>query len=259
MKLTQHVNQGRLVYLSNDKDQISINENKYYRWLMFDDVIQSVMHLRQPEKLTLPHQYAILMPLLFFKPTRIAELGLGGGNISRFLRALHTEIEVVSVELSQQVIRCFSEFFNPLAHSVTIENDSALNWLQNTDNNDVDWLICDVYQHHTNSFQSRVELLTALIDNLTESACLTINLPDLDDHEINLCLTILQQLQSSHQIIYFHIPRYLNIVIHLLPGHWPITNLKKRSKASYLPLWQYRRWRKYFAHHISAHNDDLTL
>ncbi len=253
MKLAQHVNQGHLVYLSNAADQISISENTYYRWLAFDDVIQSVMHLRQPEKLTLPHQYAILMPLLFFQPIHVVELGLGGGNISRFLTVLHSDIDVVSVELSRQVIQCFSEFFNPLQHNMTIENETALTWLKSSSNRQAtDWLVCDVYQHHADSFQKRVELLSALVDNLQLNACLTINLPDLDDHEVNLCLTILKQLQNSHQIIYFHIPRYLNIVIHLLPNHWPVTRLNKRSKATYLPLWQYRRWKKYFAHHIKA-------
>jgi spermidine synthase len=255
VKISQNINQYQLVYLSNDSSQISILENEYYRWLMFDDVIQSIMHLRQPKKLTLPHQYAALMPLLFFKPKRVIELGLGGGNISRFLSALNFDIEVTSVELSSQVIHCFNDFFNPLRHNITIENSAALAWLQNKErieSKSADWLICDVYQHHADSFQNRVKLLTALIENLADEGCLTINLPDLDDHEINLCLTILKQLQNSHQIIYFHIPRYLNIVIHLLPNHWPINNLKKRSKTTALPAWQYSRWRKHFTHHIKA-------
>lgn len=255
MKLVQHVNQGRLVYLSNSEDQISIYENDHYRWLMFDDVIQSIMHLRQPGKLTLPHQYAALMPLLFFKPENIIELGLGGGNLSRFIQTLAPATNIVSVELSKHVIDCYSKFFQTAHCSIIKENTDALSWL--TDNqfcheNDIDWVICDVYQHHTRSFQSRVELLTAMIDKLANNACLTINLPDLDDHEINLCLTILKQLQASHQIIYFHIPRYLNIVIHLVPSYWPTDNLKKRSKNSYLPKWQYTRWRQLFSHHIVA-------
>ena len=123
MKLAQHVNQGQLVYLSNDADQITVCENKYYRWLAFDDVIQSVMQIRCPEKLTLPHHYAVLMPLLFFKPQRVIELGLGGGNISRFLTALHNDLAVLSVELSRNVINCFDQFFNPLQHNITIENN----------------------------------------------------------------------------------------------------------------------------------------
>ena len=255
MKLAQHVSQGRLVYLSNSTDQISISENNHFRWLAFDDVIQSVMHLRQPEKLTLPHHYATLMPLLFFKPINIIELGLGGGNLSRFLTTLHANIKVQSVELSSAVIDCFEKYFNPHHKHIDIQNTDALSWLEKqTDlsKQKPDWLICDVYQHHADSFQNRVTLLTALIDNLDINGCLTINLPDLDDQEINLCLTILRQLQSSHHIIYFHIPRYLNVIIHLLPKPWTINNLKKRSKSSYLPRAQYSRWRELFHHHMSA-------
>lgn len=255
MKLAQHVSQGRLVYLSNSADQITIRENEYYRWLAFDDVIQSVMHLRRPEKLTLPHHYAALMPLLFFQPNLIIELGLGGGNLSRFLTALNPHIEVHSIELSKDVIACFQRYFNPQQHNIHIKNAEALSWLHQTSGattQQVDWLICDVYQHHAKSFQGRVTLLTALIDNLADNACLTLNLPDLDDQEINLCLTILRQLQSSHHIIYFHIPRYLNVIIHLLPKPWLINNLKKRSKITYLPPIQYRRWRQFFSHHMSA-------
>ncbi|MGB2741114.1 MAG: hypothetical protein WBC60_11250 [Cognaticolwellia sp.] len=255
MKLAQHVNQGRLVYLSNTEDQISISENEYYRWLAFDDVIQSVMHLRRPEKLTLPHHYAALMPLLFFKPHHVIELGLGGGNLSRFLSALHTDINVMSIELSQDVIHCFTRYFNPQDHHIKIENSEALSWLQQTSDSTkhtTDWLICDVYQHHASNFQSRVELLTALTDNLQHNACLTINLPDLDDQEINLCLTILKQLQNTHHIIYFHIPRYLNVIIHLLPKQWMLNNLKKRAKMTYLPPAQYLRWRSFFTHHMNA-------
>ncbi|ASP48101.1 hypothetical protein [Cognaticolwellia beringensis] len=255
MKLTQHVNQGRLVYLSNTADQITISENEYYRWLAFDDVIQSVMHLRRPEKLTLPHHYAALLPLLFFKPKKVIELGLGGGNLSRFLSTLHPDIQVLSIEFSQTVIDCFQCYFNPKNRPIVVENSEALVWLQQLQSeteSPVDWHICDVYQHHAKSFQSRVDLLTALIDNLQDNACLTINLPDLDDQEINLCLTILRQLQNSHHIIYFHIPRYLNVVIHLLPKHWMIDNVKKRSKATYLSSVQYLRWRKFFNQHMSA-------
>ena len=263
MKLSQHISQGRLVYLSNDIDQISINENAYYRWLMFDDVIQSIMHLRSPEKLTLPHQYAALMPLLFFKPKQIVELGLGGGNLSRFLSALHVDVNVTSVELSATVIHCFKEYFNPLQDNIVIKNESALAWLESHDKSEkklVDWFICDVYQHHADSFQNRVKLLSALIDNLQYDACLTLNLPDLADVEVDLCLTILRQLQDTHQIIYFHIPRYLNVVIHLLPKHWSLMKVhahthkkaKKRAKATYLPEWQYSRWSQYFGKYVDG-------
>ncbi|SEL58934.1 hypothetical protein SAMN05216262_11482 [Colwellia chukchiensis] len=254
MKLTRHVNQGQLVYLSNSADQICISENNCYRWLAFEQVIQSIMLLRQPSKLTLPHHYAALMPLLFFKPNTVVEFGLGGGNLTRFLRALQPSINIASVELSSHVIACFQKYFNPQQQSHKIHHSDALSYLQQQGgaNQEPDWLICDVYQHHAYNFKDRLALLSALVDNLAINGCLTINLPDLDNDEINLCLTILRQLQTHHQIIYFHVPRYLNVIIHLLPNTWCINFLPKHPKLSFLSPSQYQRWRYFFNYHIKA-------
>lgn len=256
MKLNQHLAQSQLIFLENKHNaQISVHEDKYYRWLAFDDVIQSVMLKRRPEKLTLPHQYAALLPLLFFRPNNIVELGLGGGNLTRFLAALHPNIHITSIELSPTVIQCCSQYFQLPKPNIKIEQTAALAWLNKNSiskEQAIDWLICDVYQHHTHSFEERVKLISALVENLDAFACLTINLPDLSDSEINLCLTILAQLQSTHNIIYFHIPRYLNVIIHLTPKSWPINHLKKRNKNSYLSKTSYQRWRKLFAHHLTT-------
>jgi spermidine synthase len=250
VKLSTHIAQGELIYLSNDENKISIAEDEHYRWLAFGDTIQSIMHKRCPKKLTLPHQIAILLPLLFFKPKTMLELGLGGGNLGRYIRSLHDDIALTSVELSANVIECFHRYFNPNAQPFDITQTSAMLWLTNNNKPvEYDWLICDVYQHHTGSFQEQVQLLTALVDNLTLHGCLTINLPDSTDQEINLCLTILQQLQNSHQIIYFHIPNYLNIIIQLIPNHWNISKLSKKTNRSYLPITTYKRWQKFWPHH----------
>lgn len=252
MNLTHQVKLGKLVYLSNDADKISVSENKHYRWLAFDDTIQSVMHKRKPSKLTLPHQYAMLIPLIFFKPQNVLELGLGGGNLNRFILEVNTNTQLTSVELNSTVIECFHQYFNPNRQAINIENNSALNWLEQQQNLNTplpDWQICDVYQHHGNSFQQRIALISALVDNLALHGCLTINLPDLSDDEVNLCITILKQLQSSHQIIYFHIPRYLNVVVHLLPKHWQRNHVKKQQQNTNLSIVSLQRWKQIFTHH----------
>lgn len=255
MNLPHQVKQGKLVYLSNDVDKISVSENEYYRWLAFDDTIQSVMHKRIPSKLTLPHQYAMLIPLIFFKPQKVLELGLGGGNLNRFILEMDADIEMTSVELNSHVIECFHQYFNPTNTSINIENNSALDWLEQQKNLNIslpDWQICDVYQHHGDSFHNRIALISALVDNLAIDGCLTINLPDLSDDEVNLCITILQQLQNNHQIIYFHIPRYLNIVVHLLPKHWQLQNVRKQQQNTYLSIAKLQRWKKIFTYHKTA-------
>ena len=72
MQLAKHIDNSKLLYLSQSygnksADAISINENNYFRWIAFGDVIQSVMHKRKPWLLTLPHQTMMLLPLLFFQ------------------------------------------------------------------------------------------------------------------------------------------------------------------------------------------------
>jgi len=248
MRLTKHLAQGRLVYLSQHQDAISVSENDYYRWMAFSDVVQSVMNKRKPCQLTLPHQIAIMLPLLFFKPARIIELGLGGGNLTRFLAQLSTDITLTTIEHSQSVIDSFSQYFNPEEVELAIVCADGLTWLAQQETSEIDWIICDVYQSQEFGFDAIVKQLETLTDKLAAQSCLSINLPDISDTDINLSLTILQQLQPNHHITYFNIPNYLNIIIHLTPKSWLLHKLIKRNKQSYLSQVTVQRWRKFWPH-----------
>lgn len=258
MQLTKHIEKSQLLYLNQSygnksSDAISISENDYYRWIAFDDVIQSVMHKRKPWKLTLPHQTAILLPLLFSKPENIIELGLGGGNIARYLAHLSSDISFTSVECNKTVIESFTKYFNPEEAKINIIHNRAEVWLSDKAlsgqiTEDIDWLICDVYQQQLTDFKETIKLLEVFMSSLTDGSCLSINLPDSSDQEVNLCLTILQQLQTHHRIVYFHVPNYLNIVIHVLPEHWPIDYPNKKNKRSYLPKRIYSRALQFWQH-----------
>ena len=251
MKLEKHLSQGKLLYLSKHGDAISVSENDNFRWMAFNDVVQSIMHRRKPYLLTLPHQIALLLPLLLFRPKNIVELGLGGGNLTRFLTHLSTEINVTSLEYNQQVIDCFTEYFNVEQKIENIIHTDGLTWLADKETTNIDWLICDVYRSDEFGFNNIIKQLEILTDKLNDNACLSINLPDISDEEINLCLSILQQLQSNHHISYFHIPSYLNIVIHLYPKHWPLHRLlkqKTKREHSYLSKRIFNRWRRFWPH-----------
>jgi len=253
MQLFKHIVQGKLLYLNQGDHALSVCENEYYRWLVFnsadgEQVIQSVMHKRKPWLLTLPHQTALLMPLLFFRPTNIIELGLGGGNLDRFLIHLSAEINIQSIEYNHNVIHCFEQYFNPEKTNINIINADGNVWLKENDTYP-DWLICDVYQSESQSdFGKTIEQLELLMANIDGNACLSINLPDASDEEVNLCLTVLKQLAKDHRIVYFHVPNYLNIIIHLIPSHWHIDKLLQRNKLSYLPKRLLLKWRKFWLH-----------
>ena len=146
MQLAKHLAQGRLVYLSQQQDAITVSENDYYRWMVFSEVVQSVMHKRKPWQLTLPHQIALLLPLLIFRPTRIIELGLGGGNLTRFLQHLSADIMLTTIDHSQEVIDSFSQYFNPEKVDMDITCADGMTWLAQQDASDIDWIICDVVE-----------------------------------------------------------------------------------------------------------------
>ena len=93
MPLSRHLEQGRLLYFSPKPDAISVCENDHLRWLAFDDNVQSVVRKNRPEHLTLPHQWALMMPLLNFTPSTVTELGLGAGNHLLFTQSLGRNIK----------------------------------------------------------------------------------------------------------------------------------------------------------------------
>jgi phospholipid N-methyltransferase len=251
MQLSKHIAQGKLLHLSQGEESLSVSENEYFRWLAFsndkgEQVIQSVMHKRKPWKLTLPHQTALLLPLIFFKPKNIVELGLGGGNVDRFLAYTCADALITSIEYSSIVIENFTRYFNPENAVIEIIHSNSNDWLALENKASIDWLICDVYQHREEDSNQTINQLECLLDNIDSNACLSINLPDATDNEVNLCLTVLQQLSSDHVIVYFHIPNYLNIVIHLIPKHWQTFKLLKRNKNCHLPQRLLKQWRKFW-------------
>jgi len=252
MQLAKHITQGKLTYLSQGDNALSVSENEHYRWLAFagehgEQVIQSIMLKRKPWKLTLPHQTALMLPLLFFKPNSVAELGLGGGNVQRFIKHTSSLITIHSIEHSRLVIDCFNQYFNPSSNETkAIYSDSKV-WLQQN-NISYDWFICDIYQEDIQSYNNTVSQLEDITEHIKSTTCLSINLPDASDREVNLLLTLLQQLSPHHDITYFHIPNYLNIVIHLIPKQWQTYKKLKRNHHSYLPNAVFSRWKKFWLH-----------
>ena len=260
MKLATHISQGRLVYLSPQQDAMSVSENDHYRWMAFNDVVQSVMLMRKPSQLTLPHHIVILLPLLFFKPNKVIELGLGGGNLTRFIQNLSNELSLTTIEHSQTVIDAFEQYFNPNNTCFDIVCADGMHWITDYINNyvqsdsahDIDWVICDVYQSQAQGFNVIVNQLEIISSTLNVDACASINLPDISDDEVQLCLTILKQLNPNYRITYFTIPNYLNIVMHLTPKHWHLHRLIKKNKQSYLSTVKFNRWRKYWPHGLQT-------
>jgi spermidine synthase len=242
MKLAAHIQQSKLLYLKSGNENLSIAENNQYRWLQFDNVVQSIMLKRVPYKLTIPHQYFLVLPILFFSPKKVIELGLGGGNLVRFLNHVLPGSEILSIEHSQNVIDCFKQFFNPQKIQQPIVNSSFELWLTKNKNQQCDWLIYDIYQTDSEP-QNFIKQITRILNKTHENTWLSINLPDLDEHELNIALLHLSSIKKKRTMHYFHIPHYKNIIIHLVPE-----NMSLNFKNSVLPQYMISRGSKLWLH-----------
>lgn len=241
---------GSLVYFNNGEEKLSIHETKHFRWLSFGETVQSVMNRAKPAQLTMPHQQVMLLPLILFKPRHICEIGLGGGNTSRFMASLTSEVSFSSIESSAIVRDCFNIYFNP--------NNSPLNTIDaNCDHqfnedfrSDVDWWMIDIFNSASHA-QKEVEgchklsyfnaILSALAKN---NAILSINIPNGAASDLTPIMEDFNRLtnvESSHYTRWFKVPNYQNIIVHLIPKK--ISNKDESiQNKSYLKKGQIARW-----------------
>jgi len=240
MQLNQITQQRQLLYFSRDADAMAIYENQHYRWLAFNQVIQTLMLKRDAWRLTLPHQRYMMLPLLYFKPQTLLEFGLGGGSFQRFIHHLTPAINLCSVEYNDSVIQCFERFFWGNVETAGVLSADARQYLQHHSVKCFDWLIYDIYQQaddETNSFQTLLQDWTLLLTKSSANAWLTMNIPNATKPELQQLLVAFEQINQQKQLSYFYVPRYRNVIIHVHP---PITERVK----SYLPIYQQRRWQK---------------
>ncbi|WDE11198.1 hypothetical protein [Thalassomonas haliotis] len=234
MRLPTQFRQKQLLYFHQQQEAISVYENAYYRWLTCSRVLQSLMLKSRPWQLTLPHHNTLLLPLLFFRPNRVIELGLGGGNLSRFLKKIAPAIDLVTIEYQQNVIDCFLKFFNPQSQENRIIHADINHWFGHHSPDGHNWIIYDIYQQPKVANRPPNTLLQLLVTTLTPDSCFSINLPEPSAPELTLLLKQLRCWKSSHRLYYFTVARYRNVIIQLLPKSWPINGAKAVSE-SYLP------------------------
>lgn len=235
MKLITQLKSSKILCLDKvEQLTVTVAENAHYRWLSFGDVIQSVMLKRNAHLLTLPHQVALCLPLLWFQPKTIVELGLGGGNFRRFIQSLSSKTQVISIEPEKKVIELFLEYFNPENNAHNIINQPAEKYLKDPSRQPHEWLINDVYPNK--KVLNKVLENGALIKNNLN--VISINLPNFSEDEIEQVLQRLIPLKNTFDIRYFEIPQYSNMIIHLVAKDI----LARREFNPDLRDYQQKRW-----------------
>ncbi|WDD98416.1 hypothetical protein [Thalassomonas actiniarum] len=234
MRLPIQFQQKKLLYFNQEREVIAVYENAYYRWITCSRVLQSLMLKSRPWQLTLPHHNALLLPLLFFRPKQVIELGLGGGNLSRFMKKIALAIDWLTIEYEQNVIDCFRRYFNPLSQENQIIHADINHWFKHHNSGEHSWIIYDIYQPPKVSTNPPDTLLQLLLKTLTPDSCFSINLPEPSAPELTLLLKQLKRRQSSHRLYYFTVARYRNVIIQLLPKSWQLNGTGYLAE-SYLP------------------------
>lgn len=234
MQLQKLQNSGNLVYFNNGEEKLSIHETEHFRWLSFDNTVQSVMHKKKPHLLTIRHQIALMLPLLFKTPRHLCEIGLGGGNISRFIKAIPDSIDYSSIEVSEVVKQSFNRYFNPGDIHINFIESSCPEQLEQAFIEDVDWWIIDIFSNQesrensttassadTNDICRKLPHYHAIISALIKNkGCLSINIPIGNLENLTTVIESVNRLtniEKTHSIKYFNIPGYRKFVMHVLP------------------------------------------
>lgn len=139
-----------LLHLSVKAERrLCVLENGQHRWLEMDGVVQSAMSLTNPAALCLPHQRYIADQLPA-QASRILELGLGGGDLSRHLAARWPEAHQDCVDLDAEILTLFQQFFQSSPeHKPELHHADALQFLlQSQDSYDL--VLLDLFNQDGN-------------------------------------------------------------------------------------------------------------
>ena len=93
-------------------EQVVIQQNIRYRWLIFQDdaCIQTIIHRRHPHKPAMPYLLPFTLALRT-NPGPTCLLGLGGGAVIHMTRPYLQQYPITAVELTPEVIALSQQYF----------------------------------------------------------------------------------------------------------------------------------------------------
>lgn len=244
--------QGGCVLASHKSVQaeLRIFENKLFRWLCFDDeqVIQSCMLLSEPTKLILPYQQFMMMwPLLQRQntPLTVSLLGIGGGDIIRYLQMAFPLMKIVAVDNEPQIAQIASEYFliRPDQKQLTLQIEDAKEFIKKPQRHDL--LLIDIVENNKlPGFLSEIPFWKSCKESLNENGIMIANIvPESAEHLLNI-LKMLKKV-FGYLPLCLEVPEHKNIVL-LMPRSFKAIPSKaelqkqclKLQKGSELPFSQ---------------------
>lgn len=193
--------------------QIRVFETAELRLLRSDDEhLQSALSRTHPHRLVLPYMKAMCAALLFAPPPqRILLLGLGGGDLMRYLHHYLPSAQLLAVEQDPHMVTVARDYF-ALPSEIAVEINDAGRYMDQPGAT-VDWLMIDLFCH---------QRMPALLlesgfyqhcrERLSSTGVLVMNFVSPDANLFRTTLRILRQ-QFDHATLCLTVPNYLNIVI----------------------------------------------
>lgn len=101
----------QLVWFQSGPPRLEITEEGSFLCLYLDGIMQSKMNQLAPAATLSGHLLPILHSLQQLKPGSVLQLGLGGGDINRFITTTLPHTKLLTVEMNQTVIDAYQHFF----------------------------------------------------------------------------------------------------------------------------------------------------
>lgn len=208
MKLAQTLsaeNSKQVLYLHQDTEKtIVVNKNDELIWLTYNDVIQSAITIEPPYRSVLPHNYVMLLPLLYDKePKSILELGAGALSTQRYLKLTHPNINMLSIEADEEILKACNQCF-PLSNELNVKLTDAYLYVNAIhDKQSYDWLIVDLF-HGADSpvHESPLSFLRSLLTVINDDGWLILNILTKDQAKLKKLGLTLSELNAGKLYIY---------------------------------------------------------
>lgn len=140
--------QGKLIHSRRSEfHTIEVSQSNDLRMLRTDQrAVQSALSLNHPQQLNLPYMKAMMAGLLFQPPPKsVLMLGLGGGDLVRYLNHYLPETRINAVELDAAMVDVSREYFAlPGSDEIKVCIDDALHFL-GTGKDCYEMILVDIY------------------------------------------------------------------------------------------------------------------
>lgn len=101
----------QLVWFQSGPPRLELTEVGPFLCLYLDGIMQSKMNKRAPAATYSEHLEPVLRSLFQLKPQSVLQLGLGGGELNRFVATVLPDTQLVTVEMNQTVIDAYQRYF----------------------------------------------------------------------------------------------------------------------------------------------------